>query len=378
MVFVIHFMKLAVLRMSLAMLFFALTQSASADDIDRRLGAIVGAAVADAASMPLHWIYDTASIESKLGKGSQRVDSAFFSPPSCPFYTYPEGENSPYGQQYRVALASLAKIGHFDAIDMQNSYWSYYGPDDAPCHKRQGTSSKEGCYWDGSTKGFIDNYQEGKRWPKVGANDTQANALVHMVPLVALLAGRRNESFLLSEVASLIRVTQNTDDAVAFGLAGARILSRVIQGDSLVEAVTTVAKTLQDPGRVHPQSEDAFLSHGLDNMLQQLDRPNFDVVKEVGQSCDYPFNLWSGSHLAAQLSPTASANGTLAYMLAVRQTIEAGGDSASRVNFVGALLGAAAGAVRLPSSWTDKYLHYDVVLADAKKLLISSPQWLFA
>ena len=33
---------------------------------------------------------------------------------------------------------------------------------------------------------------------------------------------------MLDHVATLIRVTQNTDEAVAFGLAGARILAKIL------------------------------------------------------------------------------------------------------------------------------------------------------
>merc|ERR1712232_934922 len=187
-----------------------------------------------------------------------------------------------------------------------------------------------------------------------------------MVPIVAALAGEPN---MLSEVESLVRVTQNTDDAVAFASAGARILNHVIQGRSILDAVKLGATELKDPRRSNPKAEDASLAIGLERMLSQLDRTNLDIVKEVGQDCDYPNNLWSGSHLAAQLSEIAAVNGTRAFMLGTRQTIAAGGDSGSRNNFVGALLGAAAGEHALPQAWRSKYLHYHQVFDDAQKLL---------
>lgn len=215
-------------------------------------------------------------------------------------------------------------------------------------------------------KASLQNYQAGKRYPHVGANDTQGNAIVHMVPIVAALAGKPG---MLGEVEKLIRVTQDTDKAVAFGLAGARVLSKVIGGSSLLQAVQSTAEDLKDPTREHPNSEDMALASGLEKMLGQLDRPTIDVTKEVGQSCDYPFGLWSGSHLAAQLSATATANATEAFMLGTRQLIEAGGDSGSRGAFVGALLGAVAGEQGIPAAWKQKYLHYDDVLTNAKKLL---------
>jgi len=342
---------------------------AALNDEDRRLGAILGAVLMDSAAMPLHWIYDTASIQSSLGKGTGRKDAAFFSPPSCPFYRYPEGENSPYGQQFRLILNSLATAGGLKPTLIQDAYWSYYGSPTGACHQRQNFTSHVGCYWDGSTKGFVANYEAGLRWPKVGANDTQANALVHMVPLVAALAGRKAQSEMLKDVETLIRVTQNTDDAAAFGLAGARILALIIQGTPPKSAVSVTAKILQNDKRVPAHSSDKFLANGLENVLQKLDQPNFDVVQEVGQACDFPYNLWGGSHLVAQITSGYAVNGTQTFMLGARQTIEAGGDSASRGTFVGAMLGAVAGESGLPAAWMSKYLHYDKVLADARTLL---------
>jgi hypothetical protein len=314
--------------------------------------------------MPLHWIYDTSSIKKKVGDG----DAAFYSPPSCMFYKYPEGENTPYGQQNRMYLATLAStpLRTVNATRMQDAYYAYYGPSDAPCHDKQvPVIHTKGCYWDGSTKKFVANYEAGKRWPNVGANDTQANAIVHMVPIVAALADKPN---LLDEVETLIRVTQNTDDAVAFGLAAARVLRGVILGRSALEAVQDAAKELLDPKRDHPNAEDNFLGTGLQKVLAELDRPNFDVVKEVGQSCDYPFGLWSGSHLVAQLSDLIKVDPSAAFMNATRQTILAGGDSGSRGYFVGALMGAAVGEAKIPQQWKDKYLHYDEMKSNAAKL----------
>lgn len=56
---------------------------------------------------------------------------------------------------------------------------------------------------------------------------------------------------MLGRVADAIRVTQNTDEAVAFGLAAARILERVVTGASTtgLDAVTAAVKAMQDPAR---------------------------------------------------------------------------------------------------------------------------------
>lgn len=356
-----------------------LVAAAATTETDRRLGAIVGGALTDAAAMPLHWIYDTTKIQSLVSGGQQ---PAFFSPPSCPFYKYPEGENTPYGQQNRVYLGVLAAKPPHSSSDIepaafQDAYYAYYGPEGAPCHTRQGMlpTQKHGCYWDASTKGFVDNYETGRRYPQVGANDTQGNALVHMVSFVAALAG---EKVMLDAVAKVIRVTQDTDKAVAFGLAGARVLERVILGDAPLAAVRAAVAALREPSREHPLDEDAELANGLERVLGELGKANFDVVTscDLGratrcQSCDYPYGLWSGSHLVAQLSDVAGT--AAAFINGTAQTIMAGGDSASRGTYVGAVLGAAVGEATLPSEWKAKYLHYKEIIGNARKLFALPP-----
>jgi len=102
---------------------------------DRARSAILGAFVADAASMPLNRIYDQGALD-KLLRGRSRGDHSlnkqkheqgrdeeevlepeipeFFSPCSCPFYNLPNGENSPYGKEAYPLLHSISSCGFFD------------------------------------------------------------------------------------------------------------------------------------------------------------------------------------------------------------------------------------------------------------------------
>lgn len=43
--------------------------------------------------MPLHWIYDVDQIKRMAANTPE-----FYDPPSCPYYTYPLGSFSLYGQ----------------------------------------------------------------------------------------------------------------------------------------------------------------------------------------------------------------------------------------------------------------------------------------
>ena len=64
----------------------------------------MGGLTADAAAMPLHWIYDTASIDSILAAAGRTSTPEFLRPSHAPFYDYPVGSGTPFAE---VSLASL-------------------------------------------------------------------------------------------------------------------------------------------------------------------------------------------------------------------------------------------------------------------------------
>jgi hypothetical protein len=86
-----------------------------------------------------------------------------------------------------------------------------------------------------------------------------------------MLAGKPN---LLTDAEAAIRVVQDNDDAVAFGLLFARMLERVILGDSVLEAIRATAATLH-AGTGSP--DDAWLAHGLSKVDEWGPRPPLDV-----------------------------------------------------------------------------------------------------
>ena len=61
-----------------------------------------------------------------------------------------------------------------------------------------------------------------------------------------------------------------------------------------------------------PNKQDFFIGAGIHFVVEERDRSNLDVTLQVGQSCDFPNNVFSGSHLLAQLSQTAPLNESFA------------------------------------------------------------------
>lgn len=75
-------------------------------------------------------------------------------------------------------------------------------------------------YVDNATRGFLANYKSGLRWPHCGSGDTETNAVAHVLPVVVMRAGRPG---FLRDAEAAIRVVQDNDDAVAFGMTFARV-----------------------------------------------------------------------------------------------------------------------------------------------------------
>jgi hypothetical protein len=143
----------SVVRIVWAFLLLTVDAVDGSDDSDRRLGAIVGSFVADAATMPLHWIYSTDKVKELVGQGNPE----FFHTPSCPFYDYALGENTPYGQQ-TLAYLDAVKGETIDPVQMQKAYEALYAGG-GRCYTTVSNATK--CYKDASTKEFLKNVASG-------------------------------------------------------------------------------------------------------------------------------------------------------------------------------------------------------------------------
>ena len=311
---------------------------------ERARAAIIGSFVADAAAMPLHWVYEQPRLATLVNGGSP----AFVNPPQNIYYSAPLGNSSLYGLSNVVVLYAAA-AEEINATRYQDALWSLYGPSNSIGRER-------GYYLDTSMREFVDNIAAGRVWPHCGSKrDSQADAIAHIIPVVARFAG--DTAKMLSACETIIRVTQNNDEAVAFGLAAARLLEMFIVHDDVYTGLDTVrrlVRILRDPLRLHPLLQDAALAAGLEKAVAEPlpQRPAVQLsharhVLAVGQSCRYPFHLWTASQLIASLMSHARD-----FEYGVGATILAGGDSASRAMFIGAVQGARMGSIdSIPRAW---------------------------
>ncbi len=365
---------------------------------DRKRGAILGAAVADAASLGFHWLYDQDRISALAPSAPEfRAPTPSDYEGTMGFFAHANksvGMCSQYGEQHLTMLqALLNNNGNYEKAQYEEAFiscfgygGSYSGYIDRPTRdtlnnitaaEQQAQERALSIAFNGPKETIhqlltkvVSNAKQYKgdelnkqleaavrlthdddamvvhafkmleQWQSVGdlhgANDTQLPAISKLVPLVALYAQQENLS---TVVESAVRVTNNNDKAVAFGQACANMIEAAITTGDAELAVDAAKQELT--GSVKPLVEQA---------LAAIDKSTPDVTAEWGMACQLDIGFPSAVHNIA----TATS-----FEQAVRQNIYAGGDSCGRSILIGAVLGACYGIDTeqgIPAQWI-KTLH---------------------
>ena len=382
----------------------------------RKQGAILGALVADAASLGFHWLYDADRISTAGGKEPEfQVPNKAHYENVAGFFAHPMkelGELTHYGEQLVVSLKSLAENkGEWKPFHYLETFSNTFGYG----------GSFHG-YIDGSTFGTLSNYRtvndnimekaqtavpdiekyplmvikelfqtiglsasgdelinpiltsmrkifvdenvmdqaetviryyEKHRTCILGADDNQVPAFSKLPPLVACYAG---DPSLYARVEEAIRITNNNDQAVMYGLFGARALEQVILGESIPNAL-----------KIAIEASDVVVKNKMNIALNFEYKTLLQLGEEFGTNC-----------IVDKAFPVSSAilTNTSNYVTGIRENILVGGDNAGRSIFIGAMLGAAYGldsSEGIPLAWLIKvkYLPEYIELAD-KALKIAS------
>ncbi len=364
----------------------------------RKQNAILGALVADAASLGMHWLYDVERISQVAGKTPE-----FITPNKshyenvAGFFAHPmkeAGDLTHYGEQLVVGLRSLAE---------NSGEWKPFHYLETFRHTFDCGGSFHG-YIDASTSGTIANYRQEKirlmekakaeapgieKYPlmvvdelfqTIGlsasgeeliapilksmseiftdekimkqleavvrsyeknrtcilgfSEDNQVPSFSKLPPLVACYAG---DPKLSDKVEEAIRITSDNDEAVMYSMFAAKALELVILGESIPKALKAA---VDGADKIVKEK----INHALNFEYQTL----MQLGKEYGTNCIV--------HQAFPVS-TAILNKAPNYKTGVRENILASGDNAGRSIFVGAMLGAAYCAdpsKSIPASWLTK------------------------
>lgn len=360
---------------------------------------ILGALVADAASMGLHWIYDQARIKDVA------LDAPEFMQPDpknydgVPAYfahrNRAAGALSQYGEQAMVMLRTLAASdGQYDQAEFTDQFRNHFGYGGAYVG-----------YIDHATRDTLDNlrrfedaaFDRAQSLPFEGDAKTLKTLVAKALPLLARYSGddltskfqsvlAEGDPALLPFADQLITTLSKLPSpagahdlqlpAIAKlpGLVATLVAQGITEGSAFDDAVSSAVRVTNDHpvaaeyGAISAHMMAGALTHGtstgaigaarkvagadacirLDKALEMREQDNQAVTKHFGMSCDLPFGVPSATHNIITATSFAGA---------IQQNIYSGGDSCGRAILVGAVMGAVygiGGPQGIPQSWVDR------------------------
>ena len=372
---------------------------------------LAGGWVADAASLGLHWLYDSPRI---LEVGGQSPE---FLPPKADYfkgglgYFAHEGKQvgdvSHYGAATGVITDSLlANEGKLDVRDYQRRFRTYFGPGgqwrgyiDNPTRVTLNnlTTIEQNAIEQALSTTTADLTEQQKRIlvqkvlpytrrlsgdqlaapvrraidltyheteiqeagvhiaktidqhlrPESGADDMQLPAVSKLPPLVACYLGSNQ---LLDVTEAAVRVTNHNDEAVAWARCAARLLDHLFRGDSLQDALASAETEAPDQASLSRARSGSAL-----DAIQAGD--------SFGRTCYLHEAMPVIFHILSQAT---------SYTEAVRANIQCGGDSCGRAWIIGPAMAAihgVGGEHGIPLSWLVRVTDASTILLDIERLI---------
>ncbi|MBS0656875.1 MAG: ADP-ribosylglycohydrolase family protein [Verrucomicrobia bacterium] len=312
---------------------------------DRRAGCAWGSFVGDALAMPVHWYYDRAALRRDYGVVRDYLAPRSPHPDSILWrsqYTAPNargdilreqaqywgqrgvhyhqflraGENTLNLQLARVLLDSLTARGGYDADDWLERYIAFMLTPGA--HRD--------TYVEEYHRHFFAAYARGTAPRKCGGSDLHIGGLAHVGVLCAWFGV--DTAAALAAVREHLSLTHRHAELARAGEALARILGDVLRGADLRRAIFAHAS-------------EWFSARKAERWSREPDE--VVIGQRVSSACyiedAFPASLYLAWKYAADFEAGLIANTNL------------GGDNCHRGAVLGALLGAAAGASRIPERW---------------------------
>ena len=357
---------------------------------------VLGALVADAAALGLHWLYDQDRVAELAGDAPEFCDTTAADFDGYPAYfahaAKQPGDFSQYGEQVMVMLQSLAACGgDYNRTHYENHFRAVFGYGGAYVG-----------YIDHPTKDTLDNLARADREALAAANalpfDGTDNDRRTMITKVTANMKQHSGAALRNAVEQAVRRTHDNDDTVAFahaltdaltGVAGfhgaddeqlpavAKLPALVARyaGDAMLLShadsavrVTNHNDLAAESGAVAARWIEAAIAHQntgaaldaaeragsetftplLQSARERVQDSSLDVVRDIGMSCNLAYGLPGAAHILMQSDNFTDA---------VRTNILAGGDSCGRATLIGAVAGAVygiGGERGIPMRWLDR------------------------
>ena len=309
--------------------------------LERIRGAILGAAVADAASRPLHWIYDREKMESLLKTGFQ---PEFWPTSESPFYTLPTGAHSSYFDTTVVMLRALGENGgKFNPSIFLKKAEEHFGlnsayEDSFQARKKRYADAKRDEKTPGPINGpwrnslmtkMLENHRLTGQIPLGPEDASELDAFCAAFPV--LLIESSEES--LEKSNSALKLLANSETCSDHALVTGTLLRWAIDGES-----EPVNKLLTDYPKLFSQK----VKEEIELVVENLEEDHTDFVERIGKACPFPGTFQGALHAVLKGG---------SFIESVRMTIRAGGCNCSRAIQVGAICGALSGEEAIPQDW---------------------------
>ena len=297
----------------------------------------LGATVADAATRPLHWVYDPKKLKSYI-KGKKEI--AFLKKNKSPFYSIKTGKVSGYndiGQVMFKTLTQTKKKSEILKVFKKNIIINF-GQGSAYWRNLKIRKKYKKIKWKKPLNGpwIHQNILETIQNIKIKKNSTggiKVNESDGYCAALPYYLYNNNDE----DLKRVIKSVANSKINETYALAKLKIIELAMKGEK--SPLNTFA---QKYGKKRYFKE---VNANIKKVLRLKKYNHTKVVKKFGKACSYPGTFMGSIHAII------SSNN---YKSAIIKTIKAGGCNCSRANFVGAYFAALKGFENIPSSWIKK------------------------
>jgi len=277
---------------------------------------LLGALVADAASLGVHWIYEP---ERLADIAERREGSAAFVPVDAQNYANTkgyfahadrqDGMMTQYGEALYLAMrVMLQNGGAFDVAAYQSAFSAHFGP-----------GGRYSGYIDRPTRAALENIGQEILTPS-GTDDDQLPAVSR---LPAIMARYLEAPDLQARAKAAMEVTNVNDVASDYTDVFIDLFKRLAANAPLADALDAVARAAPEP-----------LREGLLEALSTQESSSTEYAGVTGRACHLPM---AGPLIFHILKHATS------YRDAVERNLLAGGDNAGRAPLIGAVMGLLHG-----------------------------------
>jgi ADP-ribosylglycohydrolase len=275
--------------------------------------AVMGAFVADALSLGVHWVYNTDVIDKKFG----RVER-YYNPLTSYHKGKQAGDFTHYGDQMLLLLESLHADGGFDAGRFAERWREFF--------------SSYGGYFDQASTATLANMKAGKGMLASASTSDDLAGASRMAPLVSVYGDELDQ--LVRSARTQTAITHTDDRVIQSADFFARTVFAVLHRQPPVAAMEAILKAHFSDSPIAP-----LITMGLD----RRDQETRAAIAEFGQMCSVGAGLPGAVHLIARHADD--------FKRALVENVMAGGDSSARGILVGMVLGAAHGMAAIPDAW---------------------------